>query len=122
MAKILKQGATAVAIVLAAVVALLGLYAAIVGNPTKIIEQTVIEEGKTITTESMIKYHYFAGFFYAFAAVMIIGGLFYQKMLIAWYGLVSLFVFSVLFVFSSGAALFPVDVILLILLIIIQRT
>lgn len=120
MAKILKRGATAAAIVLAAAVALLGLYVAVVGNPTRYIEQIVTQEG-TITTDSMVRYHYIAGFFYTLAAGMIVGGLLYGKLRIAWYGLTFLSVISVLFVFSSGAALLPVDAILLILLIIIQQ-
>lgn len=116
MAKILKRGATAVTILLAAAVALLGLYAAIVGIPSSYIS---VSDGKEETI--MFQYHYFAGLFYALAALMIVGGLFFGKLRIAWYGLAFLFVISVLFVFSSGAALLPVDAALLILLIIIQR-
>lgn len=117
----MKQGATAVVILLAAVVALLGLYAAIVGNPSRHLEQIVTQEGKTITIDSMFQYHYIAGFFYTLAAGMIVGGLLHGKLRIAWYGLAFLFVISVLFVFSSGAALLPVVAALFILLIIIQR-
>jgi len=116
MAKILEQVATAVAIVLAAAVAFLGLYAAIVGIPSSYISVSDAKE-ETI----MFQYHYIAGLFYALAAVIIVVGLLYGKLRIAWYGLAFLSVISVLFVFSSGAALLPVDAALLILLIIIQR-
>ena len=122
MAKILKQGATASAIVLSAAIALLGLYVAIIGIPTSYIMETITQEGETITTKPVFQYHYIAGLFYALAAVMIIGGLLYGKLRIAWWGLAFLFVISVLFLFSSGAAVLPVDVVLLVLLIIIQRS
>lgn len=59
---------------LAAAVALLGVYVAVVGNPTRYIEQIVTQEG-TITTDSMVRYHYIAGFFYTLAVGMIVGGL-----------------------------------------------
>jgi hypothetical protein len=52
MAKILKQGATAVAIVLAAAVALLGLYVAIVGIPSSYIRESDAKEEMI-----MIQYH-----------------------------------------------------------------
>ena len=117
MAKILKQGATVSTILIAAVIALLGLYAAIVGFSQSAIS---ITDGQKETV--MFQYHYYGGFFYSLAAVMIIGGILYRKLRIAWIGLAFLFIVSVLFLFSSGAAVLPVDVVLLILLIIIQRT
>lgn len=122
MAKILKQGATAFAIMLSAAIALIGLYVAIIDIPTSYLVQTITHEGETITTRPVFQYHYIAGLFYALAAIMIFGGLLYWKLRIAWFGLAFLFVISVLFLFSSGAAVLPVDVVLLILLIIIQRT
>ncbi|VVB94102.1 Uncharacterised protein [uncultured archaeon] len=80
MAKILKQRATASAIVLSAAIALLGLYAAVIGIPTSYIEETITQEGETITTKPVFQYHYIGGLFYALAAVMIIGGLLYGKL------------------------------------------
>ncbi len=121
MAKILKQGAAVSAILIAAVIALLGLYAAIVGFPQSSISITGTLTGTQEETV-MFQYHYIRGLFYALAAVVIIGGILYAKLRISWFGLALLFVLSVLFLFSSGAALLPVDVVLLILLIIIQRT
>ncbi len=75
MAKILKQEATSSAIILSAVIALLGLYATIIGIPTSYIKEIITQEGETITTKPVFQYHYIAGLFYALAAVMIIEGL-----------------------------------------------
>lgn len=111
--------ATAVAILLAVAVALLGLFLAIVGTSWMLVEQFVTPEG-TSTVESTARYPTQHGLFGALAAVMMIVGLLMGKLRIAWYGIAFLFAYSVLFLFSVGAALLPVDFILLILLIIIQ--
>jgi len=51
------------------------------------------------------------------AAVILIAGLWANKEMIAWMGWAILTVFSVLFLFSSGGGLLPLDGILLILLL-----
>lgn len=96
-ATILKV-ATAVAVVLAAAVALIGIFIVFIDTPTP----------HALLATS--------------AAAIIIAGLLMGKLRIAWYGLAFLFAYSVLFLFSAGAALLRLDFILLILLIIIQLT
>jgi hypothetical protein len=55
------------------------------------------------------------------AAALLLSGLFARKWLpIAWAGIAILLIFSVLFLFSSGAALLPVAFVLLVLLVILQ--
>lgn len=88
--------ATAVAILLAAAVALMGFLMVFIDTPAP---------------------HALLG---TSAAAIIISGLLMGKLRIAWYGLAFLFAYSVLFLFSVGAAFLPLDFILLILLIIIQ--
>jgi len=66
MTEILEQVATAVAIMLASAVALLGLYGAIAGIPSSYV---MVSDAKEETI--MFQYHYTAGLFYALAAVMI---------------------------------------------------
>ncbi len=94
MAKILKQGATVAAILIAAIIALLGLYVVIAGVPQSYISVTGYINGTVMEETGMFQYHYIGGFFYASAAVMIIGGILYGKLRIAWIGLALLFVFS----------------------------
>jgi hypothetical protein len=71
MAKMLKQGVTAVAIVLAAAIALLGLCVAIVGFPTSYIRENDIKE-ETIVPRSL----------YCRALLCICGGYDYWRALV----------------------------------------
>lgn len=90
--------ATAVAVMLAAAVALIGFFIVFIDTPAP---------------HALLA---------TLAATIIIAGLMTGKLRIAWYGLAFLFAYSVLFLFSAGAALLPLDFILLILLTIIQLT
>jgi hypothetical protein len=120
MSRIVKAS-TAAAIVLAVAVAAYGLFLALVGMPVAVVQERVQgmeapDGGVNIGYDPVP--HAFIG---VLAAAMILVGLLKQKLLIAWSGLVVLFAYSVLFLFSVGAGLLPVAVLLLILLIIIRK-
>jgi hypothetical protein len=102
-------------------VAAYGLFLALVGMPGAVVQERV--QGMDAPDAGVnIRYdpipHALIG---VLAAAMILVGLLKQKLLIAWSGLVVLFAYSVLFLFSVGAGLLPVAVLLLILLIIIRK-
>ncbi len=112
--------ATAVAIVLATSVALYGLFLAIVGMPATLVQEVNPFEG-TGGEKTLIRYPVYHSLFGTISAVIIISGLLTRKMQITWIGFIFLLAYSILFLFSVGAGLLPMVVILLVLLIIIQH-
>lgn len=118
---LIVKASTAVAIVLASVVTAYGLFLALVGMPGSLVQEV---QGTEAPNEGVreIQFsptpHALVG---VLAAAMLLGGLLKQKLLIAWSGLLVLFAYSMLFLFSVGAGLLPVAVLLVILLIIIQK-
>jgi hypothetical protein len=109
--------AKALAIILASAVALFALRLFSAGVPLTVVAE--VPEG-TQQLSGVVNANYMP---YPFAVVplvamiLFIGGLLKQKLLISWIGWAILCIFSVLFLFSSGAALLPAVGILLFLLI-----
>jgi hypothetical protein len=110
---------TALAILLAGAVALFALQLLIVGVPLTVV--TEIPEGTQELPMMNIEYApYFPGVVPLVAMILFIGGLLTQKLWVGWLGWAMLIIFSLLFLFSSGAALLPAVGVLLVLLTIIS--
>lgn len=114
------NSALVVSIVLAIVVALYALF--LLANGQQVIVVQEVPEGNMppygITTFESAPYP--AAVIPLGAAIFLLGGLLTKKLWIAWIGLGVLLTFSILFLFSSGAAFLPIAGILLILIIIFQ--
>ncbi len=108
-------GITIIAILLAAVAALFAVNLLIVGQQwigvQEIPQGSNQQQVGTVSTE-----FYPPAIPMLLSALALIGGLVARKLWVAWLGWVGLMVLSGLFLFSSGAALVPIDVVLLILL------
>lgn len=120
---IIANVATIVAILLGAVVVIFTLRLLILGQAVTIVTEIPITvDSQEIPSVASVEYvPYPAAIVPLIAVALLLSGLTMRKqLLIAWIGLAILFAFSVLFLFSSGAALLPVAGLLLILLTIIQ--
>ena len=108
------------AIFLATLIALYGLFLLIIGMPEQYIYESVVLIGDIPERvhEEGIRFHPDGarGLLTFLSPMVLIAGLLTRKLAIAWQGLLILFAFSGLFLFSVGATLLPIDVILLILL------
>jgi hypothetical protein len=119
---VVTTAATALTILLASAVVLFALRLLIIGVPLTVVP--AVPEG-TQELPEVVDTKYMP---YPFAVVpliamiLFIGGLLTRRLLISWIGWTILGIFSVLFLFSSGAALLPAVGVLLILLIIISYT
>lgn len=115
--KTVRKGIAALAILLAGVVVFYALRFLIVGREWLIIPEIPIEENSEVLLQPKTEFlPYPAAIIPLIAATLIIIGVLWRKLLIAWIGLVGLAGFAVLFLFSSGAVLLPLVGILLLLL------
>lgn len=110
---------TTVAILLAAVVALRGLFLAIVGVPGTFVREVSITEIPEKVQESLQFSPAPQGLVFLLSAVMLISGLLMRKLWIAWLSMVILLGFSMLFLFGVGGGFLLIDGLLLILLSIV---
>ncbi len=115
----IANATTAVAIFLAAVVALYGLFLAIAGVPGTVIREVSITEVPEKVQGSLQFSPSPQGLVILLSAAMLISGLLMRKLTIAWLGLVILLVFSMLFLFGVGGGLLPIAGLLLISLSIV---
>jgi hypothetical protein len=108
-------GLTILAILLAAVAALFAANLLVVGQQWTTVQE--IPEGSSQEqVETVETVPYPPAVPILLSALVLIGGLLARQLWVAWIGLVGLIVLSGLFVFSSGATLVPIDIVLLILL------
>jgi hypothetical protein len=105
-----------VAILLAAGVALYGLFLAIVGVPGAVIREVSITEVPEKVQESLLFSPAPQGLVALLSAAMLMSGLLMRRLTIAWLGLVILLVFSMLFLFGVGGGFLPIGGLLLLLL------
>jgi hypothetical protein len=115
------KAATAVAVMLAAAIAIYGLFVAFVGMPATLVKEYNPLEG-TGGEKTTIQYPTPHALLGTLAAAMIIVGLLIRKPKAAWIGLAALFAYSAVFLFSTGLGLLPVAVVLLILLNVIYSS
>lgn len=115
----ITNATTAVAIFLAAVVALYGLFLVIAGVPGTVIREVSITEVPEKVQESPQFSPSPQGLVFLLSAAILISGLLMRKLRIAWLGMVILLVFSMLFLFGVGGGILPIDGLLLILLSIV---
>jgi len=113
--------ATALAILLAIAVAVHAIRLLIVGQAWTVVSEVPLSEATQEAPEVASVEHgpYPAAAVPLLAATVLLAGLLTRQMPLAWIGMMGLLVFSVLFLFSSGAMLLPVVGLLLILLSII---
>ena len=119
---IVNAAATALAILLAGAVALFALKLLVVGVPLTVVPE-VPEGTQELPGVVNVEYMpYFVGVVPLVAMILLIGGFLAKRPAISWIGWAILGLFSVLFLFSSGAALLPAAGVLLVLLAIISYT
>lgn len=118
--KLVATAATALAILLAGAVALFALQLLIVGVPLTVVPEIPAGTQELPGVVSVEYAPYPFAMVPLMAMILFIGGLLTQKLLAGWVGWAILTLFTVLFLFSSGAALLPAVVILLVLLTIIS--
>jgi len=106
-------------LLLAVVVGLYGLFLLIIGLPGMFLQEVQMLEVPELVQESSRFSPAPHGFIPFLAAILLIVGLRARKMLIAWLGLVTLLLFSALFLFGAGGAILPAAGLLLILMIIV---
>ena len=109
---LIVNATTVAAILLAAAVALDGLFLALVGEP-----RTVVQEGEV--TGSVRYFPHPLAVVPLLAAAILLGGLLTRRLLVAWIGFAALFAFGALSLFGIGGPLLPVAGLLLILLTLI---
>lgn len=115
----IAKSAIAMATVLTIAIVIFGVFIAFIGVPTTQVQEYNPSEN-TGGVETIIQQTSPHGLIATLAALLMLVGLMMQKLKIAWVGLAFLFTYSVLFLFSTGALLLPIDIVLLILLVIIQ--
>jgi hypothetical protein len=115
---LIRKSCTAIAVVLSITVAVYGLFLAFIGMPSSVVQEAGALNGEVMQIQFLHTPHALVG---VLAATLLLIGLLRQKLLIAWCGLLVLFAYSTLFMFSIGAGLLPGAILLLILLIIIQK-
>ena len=120
---LLVSVAAAIALLLAAAIAIIAIRMLAIGQSWTVVSEIPLSEASEgISQPATIEYTpYPAAGFPLLGAALLIVGLLTHKLAVAWGGLAILITFSVLFLFSSGAALLPIVGLLLILLVIIQR-
>lgn len=117
------DAATLVAILLSAAVAFYSLFLVLVGMPGTLVQE--VPEGEAYQAEAWATLTFIphpASSLPLLAASAILVGLVTRRLVIAWIGLLALFAFSALLLFSVGAPLLPVAGLILVLLLIIQRS
>jgi len=118
--KILKVASTTVN-GLAAVLALYSLYLLLNGQIISIVQESAIEEiNNGVQNITIDREPYPAAILPLIASLMLMIGNMRKKQGLAWIGLAILLLFSLIFLFSSGATFLPVALLLLILLLIIS--
>ena len=109
-------------LLLAVVVGLYGLFLLIIGLPGMFIQEVRMFEVSEVVQESPRFTPAPQGFIPFLAAILLIVGLRTRKLLIAWLGLVTLLLFSALFLFGIEGVVLPAAGFLLVLMIIITIT
>ncbi len=109
-------------LLVAVVVGLYGFFLLIIGLPGMFIQEVRMYEVPELVQESTRFSPAPQGFIPFLAAILLIVGLRVRKLLIAWLGLVTLLLFSALFLFGVGGAVLPAAGFLLVLMIIITIT
>lgn len=112
--------ATAVAILLAGAVALFALRLLVVGVPLTVVAEVPVGSGERPGVVAIEYASYPAAIVPFIAVILFIGGLLARRLLVGWVGWGILVVFSVLFLFSSGAAMLPAAGVLFVLLAVIS--
>lgn len=116
---LMVNGSLALAILLLVIIAAYSVVFLARGMPFNTVSETSGRESGQIVQE--IVYHpYPAAAAPLLASLVCLLGLLIRKYVLAWFGLAVLLIFSLLFLFSSGAALLPVAGVLLVLLTILQ--
>lgn len=118
--KLIHSAPKAIAILLVSVVAFYAIALLVVGAQVTGVSETPIEEinnADPVPFAMSIEYVPYPPAIVPFlAAVLMLTGLIGRKKIFAWIGLGILLVFSLLFLFSSGAILLPIGGLLLVLL------
>lgn len=111
--------ATVLVLFLAGAVALFALYQLINGISLSIVSETS-NSSPSAPQVLPSRAPYPAAVIPLAATLVLIGGVLTQRLAAAWLGLITLIVFSGLFLFSSGAALLPIAGVLFVLLLVIS--
>lgn len=105
---LVERALTAAAALLALGVALFALRLLLVGQTLIVVPEVPLAEGAARPPASIRHAPYPAAVIPLIASMLVLAGLFRRSWFaLAWAGLVALVAFSVLFLFSSGAALLP---------------
>lgn len=116
---LLVNGSLALATLLLVIIASFSAILLVRGVPSNSVSEASGLEGERIVRE-IVYQPYPAAAAPLLAALLFLLGLLIRKLALAWLGLTVLLVFSLLFLFSSGAALLPLVGVLLVLLTILQ--
>ena len=109
------------AILLTIVISVVATFLLFVQQPVEVVEEVPLGyEGVPHVEQILYERYKPAAIYLAASALLLLGLVIKKLMLLAWIGIVFLTIWSVLFLFSSGAAFLPAAGILIILLAVVQ--
>ena len=109
------------AILLTIVISVVATFLLIVQQPVEVVKEVPLGYEGVPPVEQILYERYKPAAIYIAASALLLLGLVVKKLMpLAWIGIVFLIIWSVLFLFSSGAAFLPAAGILIILLAVVQ--